>query len=439
MTEKSQSFQHITFPNGFQLIYEKAALDIPITCLHVGCDIGAVYESDGTRGISHFIEHMCFKRTHHKNTRQISLEIDRNGANVSAFTNKRNTQFTVTCDTKSTDIFVQLLSDIMLNAVFTKKDFDSEYNVVLQEARINEDDNGLNNYIAVESLLYKGSSYECDTDILAYHKKRFSFSRFVEFYKQMYVPERMAMSIVTRLPFEQIRRFVQRSWFVKTRAADPSFVPSSLPRPFINHSLEPQSDIRFVLTPKTGVESNVVHIGFRVCGFSSKDKYCLRLLKNILGDTFNSRVYTILREKNGLIYHPDVTIGHYEYYGDFVLSLTTKPGFLVRVLKLLSGILHDLQKNGVHKDELEVAKGRKRGHIELGKMVIENQVEKHLDEWLLGTVQPTGKDEYAEFYQPIQKRHMDEVIRKYFVREGMCVAIMGTRLPAMKTVQAIFQ
>jgi predicted Zn-dependent peptidase len=253
----------------------------------------------------------------------------------------------------------------------------------------------------------------------------------------------MAMSIVTSLPFEQIRRYVQRSWFVKTGGGENPSCISSISSisslPFINHSLEPQSDIRFKLSSITGCESNAISIGFRVCGFSSSDKYCLRLLKNILGDTFNSRVYTILREKNGLIYHPDVTIAHYEYYGDFILSLTTKPGFVVRVLKLLSGILHDLQKNGVRRDELQLAKGRKRGRIELGKMDIENQVEKHLDEWLLGTVGPTSTDEYAEFYQPIQKRHMDEVIRKYFVREGMCVAIMGARLPTLKMIQAVFQ
>jgi hypothetical protein len=428
-----KTFKNIIFPNGFQLIYEKSAMNLPITCMHVGCDVGAVYESEGIRGISHFIEHMCFKRTKFKNTKEISLEIDRHGAVVSAFTNKRNTQFTVKCDTNSTDTFIQLLSDIMLNTTFTKKEFDSEYDVVMQEARNNEDNAELNNYIAVSELLYKGSSYEYDTDVLAYHKRRFSFSRFVEIYKQMYVPGRMAMSIVTPLSLEQVRRFVQRSWFIKTTRTS-SGIPVQ-----INHSLEPQSDIRYKLTTKTGFESNIIHIGFRVCGFSSPDKYCLRLLKNILGDSFNSRVYTILREEKGLIYHPDAEITHYEFYGDFTLALTTKPGFVIRVLKLLSGILHDLYTHGVRPDELLVAKGRIRGRIELAKMEIERQVEEHLDEWLLGTIEPTSKDEYAEFYEPIHKRHMDEVIRKYFTRENMCVALMGSRLPALKTVRAIFQ
>jgi predicted Zn-dependent peptidase len=433
----SKTFQHITFPNGFQLIYEKSFVDLPITCMHVGCDIGSAYENDNNRGVSHFIEHMCFKRTKYKSTEQISLEIERHGAEVSALTNKRTTQLTVTCDNKSIDDFIQLLSDITLNTIFTKKDFDCEYDVVIQEALKNKDDLEINNYIVANSLLYKGSSYEYDTDLLSYHKNRnrLSLYQLVEMYKKMYVPSRMALSIVTPLSFERIQKFVQKSWFVKTTRTNSGY---SIPR--IKYSLEQQTNIRYKLTSKKGVESNVIDMSFRICGFSSHDKYCLNLLENILGDTYSSRVYTIMREKNGLIYHPSVSITHYEYYGDFNLSLMTKPEFVIRVLKLLAGILHDLVIRGVSEDELEVAKGRKHGRIELEKIDIERQVENHLDEWLLnnGVVCPTSKDEYAEFYKPIQKRQMDEVIRKYIFRENICLSIMGDTLPALKTVQSIF-
>ena len=52
-----------TFPNGFRLVYEKPSSNLKNSAIQVFCKLGSIYERDGIRGASHFIEHMCFKGT----------------------------------------------------------------------------------------------------------------------------------------------------------------------------------------------------------------------------------------------------------------------------------------------------------------------------------------------------------------------------------------
>ena len=50
-----------TLTNGIKLITIKR--DTQISSIHVGINIGALYEKEEERGIAHFIEHMLFKGT----------------------------------------------------------------------------------------------------------------------------------------------------------------------------------------------------------------------------------------------------------------------------------------------------------------------------------------------------------------------------------------
>ena len=112
------------FPNGFRLIHEISKSNIPVSSIYAFVDIGSVYETENVRGGSHFIEHMCFKGTKQiKTSEQISIEYDKIGSYFNAFTEKRLTCYKV----KTQDDYIEhctvILSDIILNSTFSKKEF----------------------------------------------------------------------------------------------------------------------------------------------------------------------------------------------------------------------------------------------------------------------------------------------------------------------------
>jgi predicted Zn-dependent peptidase len=123
-----------SFPNGFRVIYEKSPNIAPIACIKIMCDIGSVYENNETRGVSHFIEHMCFKGT--KNIpipKDIFMEYDKIGAYLNATTGKRYTYYTIKCNNEYVENSIRIMSDMLLNSTFNKNEYKKEEKVVIEE------------------------------------------------------------------------------------------------------------------------------------------------------------------------------------------------------------------------------------------------------------------------------------------------------------------
>ena len=125
---------NLILPNGLKIIHEKPFSKLPITSIHIICDIGSVHETDDFRGASHMIEHMCFKGTSHiSKAKTISMEYDKIGAEFNAYTTKRFTAFTVKCGDEYVEHSIDILSDMLFHSKFNKHEYDKERVVVVQE------------------------------------------------------------------------------------------------------------------------------------------------------------------------------------------------------------------------------------------------------------------------------------------------------------------
>ena len=304
-----------TFPNGFRIIHEKPKSAIPITSIHVFCDVGSIRESDkDSRGISHFIEHMCFKGTKKVPVpRDIFLEFDKHGASFNATTDKRYTYYTVKTNDEHIDTALQTLGDMMLNSTFSKAQFKREEKVVIEENIKNSDDPADMLSELVDAELYAGTPVGAPIDTLAYHKTPFDHATVLEFYHRFYLPQNMILSIVSSKSLAQIVRLVQSTDFCKPRAS--INVGGNIP----NNTQTALSGPRWILHKKPDINTAHISISFRTCSYFAKDKYTLNLLRNILSSSMSSRLFTVLREKNGLTYSSTANTAYHECGGDFAI------------------------------------------------------------------------------------------------------------------------
>ncbi|MCR4279538.1 MAG: insulinase family protein, partial [Candidatus Zambryskibacteria bacterium] len=73
-------FKKTTLPNGLRVIVVPMK-DNPSTTTMVMVEAGSNYETKEQNGLSHFLEHMCFKGTTHRPTAlEIAIEFDSMGA-----------------------------------------------------------------------------------------------------------------------------------------------------------------------------------------------------------------------------------------------------------------------------------------------------------------------------------------------------------------------
>ncbi|MCL4387467.1 insulinase family protein, partial [Patescibacteria group bacterium] len=173
-----------------------------------------------------------------------------------------------------------------------------------------------------------------------------------------------------------------------------------------------------------------VHIalGFRTVPVDSPDRYALSLLSSILGGGMSSRLFHEVREKRGLAYYVRTVSEHYLDCGNLVsyAGVDTK-----RVLEAVEVVLSEYKnlrdsKPGkkIGKGELKKAKEFMKGHLILeledsrsmagfyaSQEILENNIEK-LDEVLKKIDKTTAAQ-------------INEVAKKYFVSNGMNLAVIG--------------
>lgn len=432
------SVRTLTFPNGFRLIYEKKKTKT--TDLQVLCDIGSIHEPDGLRGVSHMIEHMCFKGTTHRTIpMRLHMEYDNIGAYMNAFTDKPYTGYIIQCDSIYTENMIQLVSDMVLNSIFDKTQFRLEEKVVIEESARNKDDPTSLLFRELNSVLYKGSVYENDIDCSEYHEQLFDYDRVIDYYKRMYRPERMLVSIVTGLPFEDVKRFVSKSYFARTRLRSPCETIS------LHKCVSYQAEPYYRLIPKASMATIHLAIGFRT---NSIDRYALTLLQNILSGPNTARMFLGLREENGLTYTAWASNCNYDTVGDIMLYAQTDSTRLMKngkkkkgVLPIIVDILTDLRKHGVRQSELDTTKGFMRGRSHNGNengstLCNNNAIGAML--YPSEAICPYAKV-YETYYHNITKPEVDEVIRKYIRLDNMTVCMIGDHLPKLKDIQHAFQ
>ena len=423
------------FPNGLKLIYEKSPGNIPVTQIQAFCSFGSIDEPYGLKGAAHFIEHMCFKGTTAiSSSIKLTQTYDKIGAYMNALTYKLYTCYIIKCDSNYTENMVNLVSDMMLNSTLGEKECEKEIQVVIEENSKNGDDSNHALFVELDKLVYKDSIYEPPVDATEFHKRDFAYSKIRELYKKNYQPDRIVLSVVTDLSFEHIKRIVSSSIFGKAKNNGPC-------KSIVNGYVPPQYETLYKIIEKKSENTTHLAIGFRI---HAEDRHKLVLLKTILGGPMSARLFTVLREENGLTYKSYVTLMVDVNYGDLTIYAESDSTKIMNngkgkkgVFPLIIGIINDVIKNGVTQSEVDLTKQYLKGSLNTNLDSNESKCKHNGVSALLypdTPVCPYSKL-YDVHYKDISKADIDEVARKYLTKSNMSVCFSGGNTPKLSEIK----
>jgi predicted Zn-dependent peptidase len=432
-----------TFPNGFRIVYEKPKSNLKNTSIHVFCKVGSIYEHNGLRGGSHFVEHMCFKGTTKiPDAKMISENYDKIGAFFNASTHKQYTVYLVKCNNNYVENSISILSDIMMNSVFKLSEFTKEKKVVEEECIRLENDYFSLATDAIEKLLYEGSSFEYAIDELSYHTPyTLAYKNIVELYKTFYRPNNMVISIVSTIPFSHFVKFLQTTDFMKTPATICASEHAWKYQAYYN--IHEQTSAKYSIIKRQGMKTNHVMIGFKTCSQFSPNKYALDVLNNLVGGYMSSRMFSTLRHENGLTYRSGSSTNYYDSMGHFVLFAETDSHKLIKngsgkgVLPLIMDIIVDLCKHGVNQREVSDSKKNLEGSMSLS---VENSNTACGYNGIMTLLYCTEKNVpyeelYNTYYKSITRSQINDIIHQYFQLSQMSVCILGEDVPSLRELK----
>lgn len=337
--------------NGLRIVTEYIE---HVNSISVGVMVqnGSRNEDLEVNGISHFIEHMFFKGTEKRNSKEIVEEIENVGGQINAYTSKEVTCYYIKALNTHVDLAIDILADMFINSKFDEEEIKKEQGVVIEEINMSEDspEDVLSDIQARALFGDNPLSYP----ILGTSKniRSFNHSKLKKFVKSHYAPNNSVVSICGKFDEKELKKILEDK-FGGWKAEDEY-------KPFYE---EPKIINGTMYTNKP-IEQLHINLALKGLPYAHDKSYALLLLNNIFGGGASSRLFQKVREELGLCY----TIYSYAqpYLGVGVNNIYTgvSKQYADKALDAIHKELKEFVEKGITKEQLEINKEKiKAGYI----------------------------------------------------------------------------
>lgn len=400
-------YKRFTLDNGLKVIYEH----IPyVKSISIGLWIksGSRFENENNNGISHFIEHMLFKGTKNRSSKRISEEIETLGGQLNAFTSRESTCYYVKILDTHFDTGIDILSDMVINPIFSSEEIEKEKSVVLEEINMYED---LPEDL-VADIQFKSVWGE---NTLAYPilgtsetVKNFTRESILDYYSQRYTPENTVLSVVGNFEEETLIKEIEKklsTWNSNNAIVITEDAPELLNAVTVKN--KPIEQVHIALTLK-GLESG------------SNDLYSLLAINNYFGNGTSSKLFQSVREDKGYVYTIYSFPSSYKNTGMITIYFACNPSYLEDAIRLIKDEINNIYTNKISFEELDIIKEQLKGNYILGLEGVSNiMFGIGKAELILGRVYTT--DEVLEKIDALTKDDIDKTI-DYIFKDGIISA-----------------
>ncbi len=170
---------------------------------------GARDETPELAGVSHFLEHMCFKGTKKRSGRQITKDFDDMGSTYNAYTSKELTVFFGWVRVEDLDRQIELLADMMQSAI-PPAEFQTEKKVILEEIAMSDDTFERKLYDLIHDKVYPGHSLSWPILGTAETVGQMTREQLYAYHRARYNPANMVLIVAGAIDPATVMRAVER-------------------------------------------------------------------------------------------------------------------------------------------------------------------------------------------------------------------------------------
>ena len=352
---------------GVPLVFERVD-HVRSVSLGLWIQAGSSHETRSENGLTHFVEHMLFKRTARRSARQIAETLDAVGGQIDAFTGKENTCLYCSVLDENFDLALDLLADLILNSKYREVDVRREKDVVMEEILTYEDtpDEIIHDVLA-KAIWPRHSlgrpilgSPEAVTGI-----ERPALMRYVN---ERFLASPMLISIAGNIDPDKVTEQVNRhlgtlvqSHF-KRRRSIPVF----------------NSNLHVVERSQAQVH---LCLGFEGIAWNDPRRFAMHVLNELAGGSISSRLFQEVRERAGLCYNIFTYHNAFAGTGLFGLYAGCSPDRFERMLDLTCRELIRIKHKTARKT-VNQARQRLKGSFLLGLESTSNRMSRLAKNWL---------------------------------------------------------
>ncbi len=344
-------------PNGVRVVSEEISTAQSFA-LGIWIDVGSCDEIKNTQknehGIAHFIEHLVFRATNQRSSKQIANYLESVGGYINAFTTKDHTCYYTRALTKHFTRSLDLLSDIVVHPVFRPADIEKERSIILDEITSLEDEPEeiINDYLDIS--LFASHPFAHPISGSARSVGGMNREQITSFHHRTYTARNIIVAATGNISHDAVCE--QAEHFLRELPTDAPAPKRSLPK---------------VIAPKTKTLTKSVQQAHYTAGvalpdISDADYYALSALNIILGDGMSSRLNQSIREKRGICYSVYSSVSDMRDCTIFSIYAAMEPKNLEITQTLIMQELRAITEKAVSKSELRRAKEQMKSSLIIG-------------------------------------------------------------------------
>jgi predicted Zn-dependent peptidase len=336
--------------NGLEIVAE-ANDDAHSTSIAFFVRTGSRDEADDVAGVSHFLEHMCFKGTPRRSADDVNREFDEIGAHYNAFTSEECTCYYASVLPEYQGACVDLLADI-LRPSLRPEDFNMEKQVILEEIQMYLDQPPFGMDDRIKQMHLGG--HPLAKSVLGTNASitKLSADEMRDYFSSHYSADNLFVAAAGKVDFEAlVSQLAAQCGGWQARNAKRA-MPQAASQPGFEVVHRPTATQQYVLQLADAPASE------------DPDRYAAKLLATIVGDDSGSRMYWELTDP-GLA--ESASLGHYEYLGVgmFYTWLACEPEEAERNLRRLAAMFEQVETDGVREEEVRQAKNKVKARVVL--------------------------------------------------------------------------
>jgi zinc protease len=343
--------QEYFLDNGMQVLI-KEVHTTPVVTVQLFVKVGARWEYPGISGISHWVEHMCYRGTEDYTYQQMNTLLSSVGADVNGYTDNDMTCYHQTLPNQYLELALKIEASRLARCTFDPQLAEKERTVVISE--LEGDENRPEDLLYKELLSQAFTIHPYQFPTIGFRDELVKMTRddLYKHYKEYYIPNNAILVVVGDVDGASTLELIKK-YFAE--------IPSG-PEPRQVNTVEPpqNGERRFVINGQGN--TSYLLMAFHQPSFSDPDIYTMYVIDSLLGGGTGrekgSRLKLALVE-SGLCSSLSTYIEVCRDPNLFFIQATPNQGVsLQQVEDTICGELKRLADEPIDKKELEKAKNQ---------------------------------------------------------------------------------
>ncbi len=341
-------------PNGLVVLSEKLP-GIRSAAIGVWIRSASAHEPRPLMGVSHLLEHMVFKGTERRTSKQLAMELEVRGGSLDAYTGRDHTNYQAHVLDEDLPRAVDVLTDLVRRPLLRQSDLDLERNVVLEEINMVDDTPDDLVFDMLAAKLWPGHSYGYSILGTRDTVSALNADDLKRTHQAGYYAGNCVIAAAGNIDHQALLALLEREgWFEVQERLEP------------REPVPPEPAVRGA-SFREERDATQVHIVFATDTIPYRDsrRFALAILTNTFGGGMSSRLFQRIREELGLAYAVYAFQNLYQSTGLSGVYIGTQPGSANQASDAILEEYRRLSAESLTAQELAEGKQQFKGQVML--------------------------------------------------------------------------